>query len=129
VNDLTDRSTVETPTQTRLRWLDALEQLSRREAAQLRAGDFAGARQSRQQAEPLLTSLIGIAGTEDTLVRARTAAVLAIRQRTHEWLTNELTMTRSALERVGSVQRRLEQVAPAYRSPDDGTPSQFCAQG
>jgi hypothetical protein len=123
------RSIVETPTATRLRWLDALEQLSRREAAQLRAGDFDGARQSRQQAEPLLTSLIGIAGTEDSLVRARTAAVLAIRQRTHEWLTAELTITRKALDRVGSAQRRLEQIAPAYRGSDDNPGAQFSAQG
>ena len=120
---------METPTATRLRWLDALEQLSRREAAQLRAGDFDGARQSRQQAEPLLTSLIGIAGTEDSLVRARTAAVLAIRQRTHEWLTAELTITRKALDRVGSAQRRLEQIAPAYRGSDDNPGAQFSAQG
>lgn len=99
------------------------------EAAQLRTGDFAGAQDSRRRAEPLLGRLAGQAGAADESVRARVEAVLAFRQRTHEWLAAELAVTRKALDRIGSVQQRLDRIAPAYRGTGANVAPHFCAQG
>ncbi len=105
---------METRDRTSLRLLEAIEHLGVQEAAQLRAGDFPGAADTRQRAEPLLRSLDAQAGTDNEQVLARARSVLAARHQTEEWLDRELAVTRRSLARIDSAHQRLARIAPAY---------------
>jgi hypothetical protein len=120
---------VETHDRTSLRLLDAIEHLGVQEAAQLRAGDFSGAADTRQRAEPLLRSLGAQAGTDNEQILARVRAVLATRHQTQEWLDREIDVTRSSLARIDSAHQRLARIAPAYCGNGADVAPQLCLRG
>jgi hypothetical protein len=120
---------VETRDRTSLRLLDAIGHLAVQEAAQLWAGDFRGAADTRQRAEPLLRSLGAQPGTDNERVLARARSVLAARRQTEEWLERELAATRSSLDRIDSAHQRLARIAPAYCGSGAGVVPHLCLRG
>ena len=120
---------METRVRTCLRLLAALEALGEQEFAQLRAGDFNGARATRRNAEPLFASLGEMSGVTDGEVLSRARAVLAIRARMQAWLDDEVSATRDSLDRISSARQRLGRIAPAYRARGRSTTPQLCVRG
>jgi phage host-nuclease inhibitor protein Gam len=120
---------MESPAQTCGRLLTALEDLVRQEADRLEARDFPAVAAIQERSAPLIAHLAAHGGTvADRSFRARVAALAARRGRTCAALATQLARVEEELRRIGTAQRQLARMAPAYRSP--GAPAaQFSAVG
>jgi len=108
---------METPAQTCLRLLAALEDLAVQEASALDARDFAAAVVIQERAAPLVEHLAAHGpeiADRDAAFRARVAAFHARRQQTGEWLATQVARAREELHRMQVGQRRVAQIAPVY---------------
>jgi hypothetical protein len=103
------------PAATCARLLAALEDLVSQEAVLLRAADYPGVLAAQERAAPLVERLAALAATADAAVRTRVAAVLALRSASLDWLAGEMDRVRGELAAMESSERRVAQVAPAYR--------------
>jgi len=120
---------METPAQTCARIITALEDLAAQEAAALETRDFTAAITIQDRAAPLVEHLATYAGEiTDPALRARIAAVHARRDRTGEWLAEQISRVRQQLHDLEAGQRRVAQVAPAY-GRGAGASRQLCAVG
>jgi hypothetical protein len=106
---------METPAQTCLRLMAALEDLTAQEVATMEARDFAGAIALQDRATPLIERLARF-GSEflDQSLRTRMLALLARRNRTGEWLAEQIACVRADLEQAQTASCRVAQIAPAY---------------
>ncbi|MEO5959540.1 MAG: hypothetical protein ABIZ49_08085 [Opitutaceae bacterium] len=120
---------METPAQMCARLLLALEDLTAQEAATLEARDFTAAIAIQDRAAPLV-NLLATHGpaVADGALRGRIAALLVRRNRTGEWLAEQLVRAREELQQNQVAQRRVAQVAPAYGKAN-ATPRQLSAVG
>jgi hypothetical protein len=122
---------METPAQTCLRLLAALEDLATQEAAALDARNFPAAVAIQTRAAPLVEHLAAHGppiAEKDAAFRARVAAFHARRRQTGEWLATQVARAREELLQMQVSQRRVAQIAPAYGS--GGQPArQLCAVG
>ncbi|HVS51297.1 MAG TPA: hypothetical protein VHD62_02985 [Opitutaceae bacterium] len=106
---------METPAQMCARLIAALEDLAGQEAAALDARDFRGAVTVQDRAAPLVELLCAHADdVADEALRARIAALIERRNRTGEWLAEQIARVREQLRETQVAQRRVAQVAPAY---------------
>jgi hypothetical protein len=123
---------METPAQTCARLVTALEDLVAREAATLDARDFEAVIEIQARCAPLV-ELLGAHATDvtDTTLRERIRALLARRQQTGEWLSEQIEKTREALAEANEGRRRVRQIAPVYgRGVGAASASrQLCAVG
>lgn len=122
---------METPTQMCARLVAALEDLANQEAATLQARDFARAVEIQDRAAPLVDLLVAHAPeVTDESIRARVAALLEKRNRTGEWLAEQMAKVREELQQTRAAQGRAAKIAPAYgRSGDKGSRPQLFAMG
>ena len=106
---------METPAQLCARLLTALEDLTAQETATLQARDFVTAITIQDRATPLV-QLLASHGPEvvDTALRSRIAALLAKRNRTGEWLAEQMARAREELHQTKLARRTVDQVAPVY---------------
>jgi hypothetical protein len=106
---------METPAQTCARLIAALEDLVAREAATLEARDFAAVIEIQQRAAPLV-ELLGAhaADVTDPALRTRLRTLLDRRQKTGEWLSEQIEKTRESLAEINEGRRRARQIAPVY---------------
>jgi hypothetical protein len=106
---------MEMPAQTCARLIAALDDLVAREAATLAARDFAAVIELQQRAAPIV-ELLGAhaADLTDPALRARLRSVIDRRQRSGEWLAEQIEQTREALAETNEGRRRVRQIAPVY---------------
>lgn len=122
---------METPAQTCARLVAALEDLVGREAATLDVRDFTGVIEIQKRAAPLV-ELLGAHAAEvtDPVLRERIRALLARREKTGEWLAEQIEHAREALALANEGRRRIRQIAPVYGRSTPAAPSrQLCAMG
>ena len=108
---------METPAQTCVRLLTALEDLAVQESAALEARDFATAVTIQTRAAPLVAHLAAhgpAIAEKDAAFRARVAALQARRLRSGEWLATQVARAREELVQMQASQRRVARIAPAY---------------
>ncbi len=106
---------METPAQTCARLVAALEDLTAQEAATLEARDFPAAIAVQQRAAPLIEHLVAHeAEIVDAALRQRLRALVLRRNKTGEWLAEQVARAREELGEAQAAQRRVAQVAPAY---------------
>ena len=110
---------MESAAQTCARLISALEDLAGQEAAALQARDFAAAIEIQDRAAPLVDHLARHArDISDPAQQARLRAVQAKRDRTGEWLAEQIERAREELAQTSAARRRVAQIAPVYgRSP------------
>ena len=106
---------METPAQTCVRLLAALEELAGQEAAGLAGRDFAAVVHLQERAAPLV-QLLGEHAPEitDPAIRRRVKEFLVRRHETGEWLAEQIAQTRQKLQEIDTARRRVASVAPAY---------------
>ena len=101
--------------------LGALEDFAEREAALLRAGDYAGFAAVRRREAPLITRLCELAGAFDSQALAGRLAALLLRRRQNLSMLQERTaFLRSERQRLAEKQQRLRQVSPYGQAASDG---------
>jgi hypothetical protein len=106
---------METPAHMCTRLVAALEDLAAQEAATLEARDFTAAVAIQDRAAPLVDLLVAHANdVTDATLRARIAALIERRNRTGEWLAEQIAKVREQLQATQAAQRRAAQIAPAY---------------
>jgi hypothetical protein len=106
---------METSAQTCARLVSALEDLMSQEAATLEARDFPAAIALQNRAAPLIEHLVTHeAEIVDRGLRQRILALIVRRNKTGEWLAEQVARTRQELDETQGAQRRVAQVAPAY---------------
>ncbi|MFI5336188.1 MAG: hypothetical protein ACHQ5A_05370 [Opitutales bacterium] len=106
---------METPVQTALRLLDALEDLAAQETANLRNLDFVEAVQVLERSAPLVNRLAELAADPEVLaLRPRIAALLDQRQQSASLLDAHLARVQSEMRRVDEARARLAKIAPVY---------------
>lgn len=106
---------METPLRHFERILGALEELSLQEEQVLRAENYSALAALQHRAAPLVQRLAEYTGPTDDKLRERLSAVVARLARGAELLGRKLQLTRIELSRIEATQRRVKQVAPAYR--------------
>ena len=119
---------METPAQTCVRLLTALEDLATQEAAALEARDFATAVTIQTRAAPLVEHLAAhgpAIADKDPAFRSRVAAFHARRQQSGEWLATQVARAKEELLRMQAGQRRVARIAPVYGQPGR-TSRQLC---
>ncbi|MDB6093967.1 MAG: hypothetical protein JWM32_1529 [Verrucomicrobia bacterium] len=114
-----------------VRLLGALEDLAAQTEAQLASEDFDAMRSTQERATPLVNELAKLGSSAVTPgIRPRLQALLERRERSQEHLAKQVAHVKDALLRTQSQQRRIAQVAPAYRRPiAKGALRQLSAQG
>lgn len=114
---------METPSQTCVRLIGALEDLGAQEAACLGTRDFDALFQVQERADPLIKYLgehradAVAAGIEN-----RIAAWLARREENARRLATEITAAKTRIDQLDANRRRLTRVAPAYGARDATSP-------
>ena len=121
---------METPAQTCVRLLAALEDLAAAEAATLLAGDFEVAVEIQGRAAPLVAYL-GEHGpaVADRAFRARIAAVLRQRSGSAARLGTRIDEVREELQSTQASQHRVARIAPVYGSAPGAVAGQLSAVG
>jgi hypothetical protein len=106
---------MDTPAQMCARLVAALEDLSAQELASLEARDFEAAIAVQDRAAPLLEHLVAHwPEVPEPQLKARMLEIIQRRNRTGEWLAEQVTQARQQLEEMQVTQRRVARVAPAY---------------
>lgn len=109
---------METPLQTSLRLLSALEELVGQETLLIRTMDFVEAVDLQERAAPLVEKLCALAAVpEVAALRPRVAALTERRGQNHHFLDTQLARIQGELARVNEARGRLHRVAPAYGTP------------
>jgi len=106
---------METPVQTAVRLLSALEDFASQEANLVRTMDFVEAVAVQERAFPLVRLLAELA--EDPGVAAlkpQVAALLARREQNRHFIDAHLERLQSELRRIDEARARLARLAPAY---------------
>lgn len=121
---------METPVQTCARLVTALEDLSGQELACLEARDFAAAIAVQDRAAPL-AELLAAHWPEvpDAKLKARILEIINRRNKTGEWLAEQVAEVRRQLAETQVAQRRVAQVAPAYGNGATAIRRQLCEVG
>jgi hypothetical protein len=122
---------MESAAQTCARLIAALEDLAGQEAAALQTRDFATAIEIQDRAAPLVAHLAAHArDLTDPAQQARLRAVQEKRDRTGEWLAEQIERARAELARTSAARRRVAQIAPVYgRSPAGAASGHLSAVG
>lgn len=112
------------------RLVTALEELANREAATLEARDFPAAIAIQDRAAPLV-ELISAHAAEvtDPALRKRIAVLLEKRNRTGEWIAEQVQRVREELQQVQAARQRVTQIAPYRRPAEKADRRQLCAVG
>jgi hypothetical protein len=106
---------METPLQTAVRLLGALEDLTAQESVLLRTLDFADAVAIQERAAPLVDQLAVLAvHPEVALLRAKVTGLVERRLQSRHFLDVHLVHLQSELRRIDEARTRLSRVAPAY---------------
>src|SRR3954469_15906888 len=106
---------MESPAQMCARLVAALEDLTAQEAASLQARDFESAIELQDRAAPLIEHLVTHwPEVPDPGLKARILAVITCRNKTGEWLAEQIAETRRQLDETQVAERRVAQIAPAY---------------
>lgn len=114
---------METPKQTCVRLMGALEDLGAQEAACLGTKDFDALFHVQERADPLIKFLgEHRADAVAAGIESRIAAWLARRQENARQLATEITAAKSRLDQLDANRRRLTRVAPAYGARDARSP-------
>lgn len=109
---------METPLQTAVRLLGALDELVAQEARLLRTMDFVEAVEVQERAAPLVERLCALAPDPAVAgLRPRVTALLERREQNYHFLDIQLTRLQGELRRVNEARGRLNRVAPAYGGP------------
>jgi hypothetical protein len=121
---------METPAQTCLRLMVALEELAASEEAAMQTRDFVAAVEIQDRAAPLVEHLAvhGPAVADDSL-RARVGTLLRRRARTGEWLAAQIAQAREELQGTRASQHRVARIAPVYGSVRGAGSRQLLAVG
>ncbi|HVU15763.1 MAG TPA: hypothetical protein VHD32_02475 [Candidatus Didemnitutus sp.] len=107
---------METPVQTALRLLAALEEFAAQEGNLLRSLDIVEAVAIQERAAPLVQALGDLAKhPEVAALRPRVGELLARREQNRHFLDTQLERLQSELRRVDEARQRLAGLAPAYR--------------
>jgi hypothetical protein len=108
---------METPFQTAMRLLAALEDLVEQESTLLHAHDSIGAVEIQNRTAPLVEKLAALAvDPEVTALQPRVAALIDRRQQNGQFLDTELNRLQDELRRVDEARSRLARLLPAYVS-------------
>jgi hypothetical protein len=106
---------METPRQTALRLLTALEDLAGQESVMLHSLDFVEAVAIQERAGPLIEKLSSLAvDPEVAALRPRVASLIARREQNRHFLDAQLARLQSELRRIDEARARLARVAPVY---------------
>jgi hypothetical protein len=117
---------METPRQTALRLLSALEDFAAQEANLLRTLDFVEAVGFQERAAPLVQKLAELADdSEVAALRPRVAALLARREQNRHFIDAHLERLQGELRRIEEARVRLARLAPAYSSAHAAVLSRF----
>lgn len=119
---------METPGQTGVRLLAALDDLVTQEAAAVLAGDFGvlpGLQARTAAVGEKLGSLTGDPAV--AAMRLPVAVLLERREQTHRQLTQRLTAVRREIERLRAVRQRVTRLGPVYGKRGAGAAPRFTA--
>lgn len=106
---------METPFQTAMRLLAALEDLTARESVLLRTLDFVDAVAVQERAAPLVDQLSALAIHPDVAgLRDKVSRIVERRIQSRQFLDAELGRLQAELRRIDEARTRLSKVAPAY---------------
>ncbi|MBI2510766.1 MAG: hypothetical protein HYV96_02200 [Opitutae bacterium] len=106
---------METPLQTALRLLSALEDLAGQEAVLLRSLDLVEAVQISERAAPLIEKLCALSIDPGVAaLRPRVEELVAQRRRNAVLLDSHLARLQGELRRIDEARSRLARVAPVY---------------
>jgi len=106
---------METPIQTALRLLSALEDLAAQESACFRNLDLVEAVQATERAAPLVARLVELATDPSVIaLRPRGAALVEQRMQGAALLDSHLARLQSEMRRVDEARARLAKIAPVY---------------
>ena len=106
---------METPVQTAVRLLSALEDFSAQEANLLRTMDFVEAVAVQERAFPLVRMLAELANEPGVAaLKPQVAALLARREQNRHFIDAQLARLQSELRRIDEARIRLARLAPAY---------------
>jgi len=95
-----------------------------------RGAGFAAAIGVQDRAAPLVDAPgLHAADVAEAGLRTRIAALIARRNRTGEWLAEQMARVRQDLQLTQVAQRRVAQVAPAYGQGETTKRPQLCAVG
>lgn len=107
---------METPAQTALRLLAALEEFAAQEGNLLRTLDVVEAVGIQERAAPLVQALGDLSRHPEVMaLRPRVAELLARREQNRHFLDAQLERLQSELRRVDEARQRLASLAPVYR--------------
>jgi hypothetical protein len=117
---------METPLQTALRLLTALEELSGQETLLIRTMDFVEAVAVQERSAPLVEKLCALAAVpEVAALRPRVAGLVERCGQNYHFLDDQLMRLQGELTRVNEARGRLRRVAPAYGGLPVATPSRL----
>jgi hypothetical protein len=106
---------MENPAQMCARLVAALEDLTAQEAASLEARDFEATIVLQDRAAPLIEHLVTHwPAVADSSLKTRILAVISRRNKTGEWLAEQIAETRRQLQETQVAERRVARIAPAY---------------
>jgi hypothetical protein len=106
---------METPVQTAVRLLSALEDMAAQESNLLRTLDFVDAVEIQERAAPLVQKLVELAHhPEVAALQSRVGALLTRRNQNRHFLDAHLAQLQSELRRIDEARVRLAGLAPAY---------------
>jgi hypothetical protein len=121
---------MESPSQTVLRLLGALEVLYDREAAHIDAGDSAAILATQERSRSVVEGLLSLGGGQvGDHVMAVASRVLSKRRTNHERISARVEELRGRLEGVNAGRRTLTLVGPAYSGGGRRGSRVFAARG
>lgn len=109
---------MQTPAQRCARLVSALEDLAAQEEASLQTRDFVAIESIQVRTGALVDDLVALAASMDVSLRARIESIHARRERSSEWLAQEMTRARAELRETDAARGRVARIAPVYgRTP------------
>lgn len=114
---------MESPFDTAIRLLAALEELIAEEATLVRTMDFVEAVEVRERAEPLVEKLCALANEPAVAgLRPRLDALLERSGQNYHFLSTQLERLRTELARVNEASGRMRRLAPVYGTTRTASP-------